>query len=150
MENELKTELVTALKEAVSRLKEWGPSPSDHFWIAEVANPLIAKCSEQAYEQNTSNDGIPLLKTLPEGFVEENAWGYKVGRKPIEVLFQDKDNGVPIDSRIFYHCQYCEGWIEGSPSQHNEDTIGPLCGRRGTVTVCCRCTHEIGFCGMVS
>ena len=49
-----------------------------------------------------------------------------------------------------YECRFCGGWIEGSPSEYREDSIGPLSGRRGTARHCCRCGSEISFFGMYS
>jgi len=60
------------------------------------------------------------------------------------------DTAFLDDGKTFkqwYKCERCEGWVEGEPDEYNEDTIGPLCGRRGTVTSCKRCGWEISFWG---
>jgi len=49
-----------------------------------------------------------------------------------------------------YHCRYCGGWIEGHPNQYEENSLGPLSGRKGTASHCRRCGQEIAFFGMMS
>lgn len=49
-----------------------------------------------------------------------------------------------------YHCQYCDGWIDGRANRFQEDTLAPLAGRRGTAEHCRRCGREISFFGMRS
>ena len=55
-----------------------------------------------------------------------------------------------LDDKQWHKCPMCKGWIEGAPNEYREDTIGPLCGRRGTTSHCRRCGWEIGFSGMMS
>lgn len=49
-----------------------------------------------------------------------------------------------------HFCGLCGGWIEGTMNESYEDSIGPLCGRRGTVMSCRRCGWELKFVGMYS
>jgi hypothetical protein len=78
---------------------------------------------------------MKVLKELPEG-VEVSG--------DEAILFKD-------DKVFNWHfCKRCEGWIEGRAGTQSEDTIGPLCGRRGHSTYCLRCGHEISFFGMMS
>lgn len=78
-----------------------------------------------------SNNALPVLKDLPE-----NAKLYG-GR-------------ATVDRKPYYKCTYCDGWIEGSPDSKQENTLGPLCGRCGTVLSCIRCGQEIDFFGVIS
>jgi len=60
------------------------------------------------------------------------------------------DRSIWSDGKQYYYCRYCEGWIEGQMSYSREDTIGPLCGRRGEARGCIRCQNELEFFGMYS
>jgi len=60
------------------------------------------------------------------------------------------DRNIISDGERYYYCRYCEGWIEGQMSYRREDTIGPLCGRRGEARGCIRCNNELEFFGMYS
>jgi hypothetical protein len=103
------------------------------------------------FEPNPSDTGIPVLKELPEGYSETKGWGeYKVAGYPLDKLIKEAKEGRTADYKSFYQCRYCDGWIEGKAYEYFEDDIGPLCGRRGTVSACIRCGNEIGFSGMVS
>jgi hypothetical protein len=106
---------------------------------------------EQTWVPNPADDSIPVHETLPEGFeVVNEIYNYKVGRVPLEKVIEASEKKLPVDTRIFYHCNYCKGWIHGHPYEYHQDDIGPLCGRRGYVSSCIRCGNEIAFCGMVS
>jgi hypothetical protein len=97
------------------------------------------------------DENIPLHFSLPEGFeVVIEIYNYKVGRIPLEKLLEADKNKQPVDTRMFYECKFCNGWILGHPYEQHEDDIGPLCGRRGYSSRCIRCGNEIAFCGMVS
>jgi hypothetical protein len=77
--------------------------------------------------------------------------------KPPKVVKKLPD-GAEVEGRCEAHlgdkewhkCSMCKGWVEGRAGQRREDSMGILCGRRGRVTYCQRCGHEIGFFGMVS
>lgn len=106
---------------------------------------------EQVWVTNPADETMPVLETYPEGFEEFGGWGsFKTARRSIQVLLDAQKRGEKLDYREFYHCRYCKGWIEGKPYQYHESNLGPLCGRRGEVSSCIRCGHEIGFSGMVS
>ena len=78
----------------------------------------------------------------------------------LEVIKKLSSNYLPLNSFISYnkdnrldcmfYCQYCEGWIKGQPTEYQEDTLGPLCGRRGIASYCIRCGNEIDFYGVMS
>lgn len=86
-----------------------------------------------------TNLELPVLKKQPDG--REFNFGVK------SVIVMDGDN----KGKHYYECaDYCKGWIEGEPSHFREDTMGPLCGRRGYSDHCIRCGHEIHFSGAVS
>lgn len=106
---------------------------------------------EQTWVPNPADNNVELFQTLPEGFqVAREIYGYKVGMIPFDAALSASKNDEKVDSRIFYFCNYCNGWINGHPYEYHEDDIGPLCGRRGIVSSCIRCGHEIAFSGMVS
>jgi len=105
---------------------------------------------EQVWVPNPSDENIPLHKNPPDNFQQYEGWGCKMARRSVESLIEDHKQGKELDHRTYYYCRECKGWIEGKPTEYHEDNIGPLCGRRGTVTACIRCGDEIGFCGMVS
>jgi len=106
---------------------------------------------KHVFEPNPSDNSLNVLKTLPDGFEETSGWGgFKTASRRMEDLLEQKKQGVPLDHRMFYTCQFCKGWIEGRPYEYQENTIGPLCGRKGYVSSCIRCGNEIGFSGMVS
>jgi len=50
----------------------------------------------------------------------------------------------------FYHCRHCGGYIEGTPYEEHEHSLGLLSGRSGRVVICRRCGREIDFQGAVS
>lgn len=103
---------------------------------------------EQA-EQEISNPPPPKVWGRPVNtslkFVKEKP----VGKDPHNSIELSKTD-VFADGKRWYYCKYCEGWVEGEPWHESEDTIGPLCGRRGHSEVCKRCDNEISFFGMVS
>lgn len=106
---------------------------------------------ERTWVQNPSDNEIEVHQFLPEGFEEYPTCGqFKHSRLPTEVLIEAQKSGKALDHRSFYECTYCNGWIEGRPYEYYESDLGPLCGRRGTVSSCRRCGREIGFSGMVS
>lgn len=106
---------------------------------------------KHVFEPNPSDNSIKVHKNLPIGFIETAGWGhFKTARKPIKDLIDAHKAGKDVDHRSFYHCMFCKGWIEGKPYEYREDTLGPLCGRSGSVFSCIRCGCEIGFSGMVS
>ena len=101
---------------------------------------------------NSSTEKIPVLKDLPKEFEISSNWGYKTAAYPYDKNLEaiNKEDYKSVDNRFFYYCDICEGWIEGYAYQYEEDDLGPLCGRKGTVSSCIRCGHEIGFSGIVS
>lgn len=102
---------------------------------------------------NPSDKNLKVHKTLPEGFKDDGlcCWtSFKIARVPAAELIKNKQSGKKLDLRNFYFCRFCEGWIEGDAYEYRENTIGPLCGRDGTVYSCIRCGHELGFSGRVS
>ena len=99
---------------------------------------------QYTFVPNPSDENIPVLENPPAGFEISNDRNYKTARIPFDQMMESND------TRDFYYCLHCNGWIEGIPFEHHEDDIGPLCGRRGIVSSCIRCGNEIGFSGMVS
>jgi hypothetical protein len=55
-----------------------------------------------------------------------------------------------LGDKTWHKCYGCGGWIEGDANEYHEDTIGPLCGRRGRSSHCRRCGLEIDFFGAMS
>lgn len=91
---------------------------------------------EQHYVSAPENMNLPVLKEEPDG--------KKFFTGQI-IALAGEDKG-----KSWYHCRYCEGWIEGTPSRFHESTLGPLCGRQGWAEHCIRCGNEIDFSGSVS
>ena len=76
---------------------------------------------------------------------------WKEDELPENISVIGKKRAITQDgTRWFYYCRFCEGWIEGEPNAYDEDTMGPLCGRRGVASHCKRCGEEINFCGVIS
>lgn len=87
------------------------------------------------------NEDIPVLKELPPGITEfPSVAGTRAA------LGRTADG----EYHRYQHCRNCDGWIEGDSEIATEHTLGPLSGRSGTVYLCRRCGHEIGFTGVVS
>lgn len=55
-----------------------------------------------------------------------------------------------MSEKLAYECKHCNSIIIGMPISDEEDTIGPLCGRRGYSLECGHCHSELKFSGMVS
>lgn len=82
---------------------------------------------------------------LPDEF--ERWPGNRAIRKGLK---EDPLRNIRRPEDFLHFCPICKGWVEGEPDERREDTIGPLCGRRGIVASCRRCGWEIDFNGMVS
>jgi len=97
---------------------------------------------------------IPGTKdVLPEGF--EKWFNHSLIKAKIREKLLSPHGTVDDEDRVkesdhLHFCPICKGWVEGKPDQHQEDTMGPMCGRRGNVTSCRRCGWEIDFNGSVS
>lgn len=90
-----------------------------------------------------SDESIPVVqgdeKTPPGGFCSDDI---HVGGVP-EVV----SHGPFLR---MYHCRFCEGWIDGEPTEFRINTLGVLSGRRGSEFYCRRCGQELAFFGMMS
>lgn len=103
------------------------------------------------FEPNPSDSSLPVHKSPPGGFEILGGWGgFKTARFPFDKVIELANNKQEWDEREFYHCRNCDGWIEGKPYEYKENSMGILCGRRGTTSSCNRCGDELGFSGMVS
>jgi hypothetical protein len=49
----------------------------------------------------------------------------------------------------YYFCRYCDGYIEGVPSQQGEHSGGMLAGQNGHHYLCLRCQRSLEFIGKV-
>ena len=87
------------------------------------------------YESAPADESLAVSANLPTEFVEDDM-GYRDARGP--------------HATHMHYCPKCGGWIEGHANQFREDTLGPLCGRRGTTYHCRRCGYEIGFTGCMA
>ena len=83
---------------------------------------------------------IPGVKeTMPEGYGKFDQY--------CVVRIRNKAKENPEYEDFAHFCSQCAGWVEGMPQERNEADMGMLCGRRGVVTTCRRCGHELGFFG---
>jgi len=91
---------------------------------------------EQHWIPAPKDMSLPVRKDIPEG-VEQNWLGYRSVTKGGLVRW--------------YHCHYCDGWIEGHPSDYEvNNNLGSLGGREGTEYYCKRCGEEIAFFGKMA
>lgn len=88
------------------------------------------------------NMSVQVFKDLPENYIEEPRY------------FLNKSFRIAKTAKysFAYFCNHkeCKGWILELPNEYEENTIGILSGRKGTVFYCVRCGNEIGFEGMYS
>ncbi len=86
---------------------------------------------------------LEVLKEVPTDGLLISGQGFMIDWKKYREHPEYKDN-------TYYYCQYCDGYIPGTPYAKAINTLGPLAGRRGTSYVCLRCRRETSFIGFHS
>lgn len=92
---------------------------------------------------NYINPSLPVLEKVPPDGFEVDVHGSIMDWDKLITANKDKWD-------TYYYCTECKGYIKGSPSEHGENTIGPLAGRFGQSYNCIRCNYELAFYGYVS
>lgn len=131
---------------------ESAPAPADpppliDVTTANAQGTLEVDLDDLLYDHTGKiDDSFKLYAVLPD-----NAYTVAPLGQPfdgVDLAMWSNSTGRGMD--YLYYCGTCEGWIDASPGTRTVDDLGLLSGRRGIVTYCKRCGHELSFRGAVS